>query len=306
MDRFQARKIALRMSNLGIEAADNEEIAELTTVLMASQIRGFPYPTIDATLSMLKSERDRITPRQLVRACLERPVVANRPALSPPEDESGVALKPIYFPDRPNGREPFPIAEPDERERERMRYFYAASPLPACVVNRPDLGIEARHIERANAERRLEANDLEDKIEPLMERQAELSPEERAIVARAQDKLDRLRHALGEAPAPLSPARRLFARSLVRIGRLMVADGNLKCAGCGKRDLDAGDLEGAVAALMEAGSKGARGGHVYCTACRRPAPPEPPDASAWLDPEVGLPPDELARLIDEEKERLKT
>jgi hypothetical protein len=300
MDRNQAWKIALRMSDTRGDDTLGLDVSEMANVLMASAIADMPAEVVSATLDLLKSEFDRVTPRILVRACRERPVLLRRPALPPPEDESGPAFRRVYFPERPNGHEPFPVAEPNERERERMRVFYAASALPATVVSRPDLGIHPEHIAQANAQRERAIEILEDGLKAMDGRTDELEPHEREIARDAQRRLDGLRFALGDRQAEASKARRLFEATLVRLAVRMASEGSLRCAGCGKRELSERGLAGAVRALMEAAARGATTGHVYCEHCRTGTRPAAGRPDAWLDPEVGLAPEELERLMREE------
>jgi hypothetical protein len=299
MDRYQAARIAMRMCNARGDAELEEDVAELTRILMASSVANLAFEIVNATLDVLKSEYDRVTPRILARACRERPVVPRRMALPAPEDESGQALRPIFWPERPNGREPYSLAEPDERERERMRVFYASAMLPACAIARPDLGIRADHVAQAQAVRYRAMETLEGGLEQIRSREGELTPAELEIARDAEKRLADLRRASSQTPPPMTPARRLFGKSLARLGERMSADGRLRCAGCGKQGMDHLDIAGALARLMDAGSRGATSGHLYCIDCRAESPPHA--LHGWLDPDVGLPPDELARLIDLEK-----
>jgi len=307
MTRNECAAIARRLCTRPGIRPEDDELEEMTRIVARSLIGGAPYEVVDATLDALRSETDRVTISMLTARCRQRPVIPRRPALPPPEDGSGAAERPIYFPPD-NGREHFPVAKPDERERDRMRVYYAASPLRASIVARPDLGITTAHIVEADARRETAIARLEADLAAMKARSPDLpslDAAEQAIVRGAQDRLEALR-ALRPKERPMTSTRRVLQGTLIGLGLTMTADGRLRCTRCGKRPLTRADIEATVAEQMAAGGRGERTPPpTLCLDCRvrrrkKVVPMTPPPPGSGLDADVGLPPDELQRLMEEE------
>ena len=231
------------------------------TDMLASTIGVLPYEVVANTLRRLVSEidPDDVTLAKLVEAVKTRPVLPPRTMLPPAYDSSGPAERRIYFPPD-NGKEPYPVAHPDEAERERMRQWYAeTAAFPGHLAARRDLGITQQHLENARAKRADEARRHEDHVAALQAK-AELDPEEREIVARAQARLEHLRGI--EKPRELTPLRGLLKATLARLGKNMA----LTCTRCSRLFEDAG-MRAYVDACMDAGAKGAGEPTRLCIAC---------------------------------------
>lgn len=191
---------------------------------------------------------EKLSPAQIVERCRSRPEIPKKHrSLPPPEDASGPALRRIYFPPD-NGREPYPVAHPDEAERERFRRYYAKSAAhPALLAARPDLGITEEHLEAGAIERLAEEELAQERIADL-EAQSTLTDDEKASLRAAQARLDAAR--LRSREPALSPLRPVLAGVLTRLGARM----NLACGWCGE-PLSENGLRAYVEACMEAGKR---------------------------------------------------
>jgi hypothetical protein len=251
-------------SKIGIFAGwDGERQAAFARQLAVSSIGVVAHEVIAGTVDRMLEETppEKLSLPKLVEMVKTRPVVPRRVFLPAPEDSSGRAERRFYFP-RDNGKEPFPVAHPDEQERERMRRYYAEKAVhPEALACRRDLGITREHLEAARERREDELARHEENIATL-EEQAELSQEDRAALKRAQSRLEQLRaQTANERKAP-TKLRGQLERTLAGLGAQM----GLVCVRCGSV-LDGESLKAYTLACMDAGSAGREQPERRCLGC---------------------------------------
>ena len=283
MTAEETKKIANKLAMLSRRDWSDERINLFAIDLYRSFIGSLDYELVSETLSRLLEERDPddVTLASLSDAVKTRPVWPRRTALPPPEDESGPAEKRIYFPPD-NGKEHFPVAHPDEKERERMREFYARAMLPATILHRVDLGIRPSHIDKANAWRRQQIAKLEGELADMKQRGelADMSREERDIIRKAERHLDSLRHALDPQARQfrgvdgLTPIGDILRKTLAGLGAAM----KLHCTLC-KTELTRDEIEVYTHACVEAGRTSMPEPPRWCDRCTPPVVEEDDDGS---------------------------
>jgi len=237
-------------------------------LLAQSSLGSVAADIVSQTLSRLLEEidPDNVTLAKLIEAVKTRPVIPRRPALPPPEDGSGTAERPIYFPPN-NGKEQFPVAQPDEAERERMRFYYARAAIPASVVRRRDLGIRIEHIEAADAWRKEQVTKIEIDLAEMEKRgpEAQLSRDERDIVTAANRRLLHLRRQLAPEPPGLTHIGEILKSELAKLGRAM----KLHCTTCSK-ELNGDEIDRYTLSCMNAGRRNDPEPPRWCDGCTVP------------------------------------
>jgi hypothetical protein len=266
MSVAEAKKIANRLAMLSKRGWEEERIALFANDLFHSTIGVLPFDVVQNTLSRMLEEvdPDDVTLAKLSEYVKTKAVLPKRRYLPPPEDESGPAEKPIYFPERDNGKEPFPVAYPDEAERERMRAQYARAMLPATVIHRRDLGITAKHVADAEAWRTKEIAKIEGELAELEKggQLADMNRQERDIVIAARRQLERLRYAQKPDPNRMTPFGDLLLNQLSKLGKAM----KLHCTQCGM-ELNSAEIDGYTRACMNAGKQSLPEPPRWCARC---------------------------------------
>ena len=154
-------------------------------------------------------------------------VLPKRRYLPAAEDASGPAEKPIYFPERDNGKEPFPVAYPDgpSAAHRAVRTHHAARRRdpPRDLDHR-------RHVADAEAWRTKEIAKSKEWLAELEKggQLADMNRQERDIVIAVRRQLERLRYAQTSDPNRMTPFGDLLLNQLSKLGKAM----KLHCTQC--------------------------------------------------------------------------